>query len=176
MMVVLHISYMVGSPYRGVDVVVPKHVQSQEKYACVGILNINDICIPNVKNILEYDKKFDIRKLNPPFDNPDIVVFHEAYRFEYLKISAVLRKKGIPYIILPHGELQIEAQKRKHLKKFIANKLLFEKFINSASAIQCLSKKELESTNFGKTKFIGTNGISMPVKILFVAIIFILLI
>ena len=50
-MVVLHISYMVGSPYRGVDVVVPKHVQSQEKYACVGILNINDICIPNVKNI-----------------------------------------------------------------------------------------------------------------------------
>lgn len=40
--------------------------------------------------------------------------------------------------------------------------MLFNKFINGASAIQCLSQRELETTNFGKNKFIGTNGVDMP--------------
>mgnify|MGYP003308559639 CR=1 FL=1 len=53
---------------------------------------------------------------------------------------------------------------KKWLKKKIANITLFNHFINGAKAIQCLSQRELDSTKFGRQKFIGTNGINIPEK------------
>ncbi len=99
------------------------------------------------------------------FGIPDLVVFHEPYVKEYLLISLILRKKHIPYIIVPHCELTEEAQNnKKWLKKKIANFLLFNHFINHALAIQCLSDKEVNSTNFGNIKFVSTNGVKLPLK------------
>ena len=111
---------------------------------------------------MSFVKPFDIKQLPKPFDNPDIVVFHECYRPEYLKIAKNLRKNKIPYVDMPHGELRVEAQKKKHFKKVMANLLLFNDFANHAAAIQCLSNAEMEATHFGRKKFIGSNGISMP--------------
>lgn len=161
-MVILHIASIDNSLFAGVCVAVPQHLNAQAKYATIGFLNVNNIEIESINCQLDYEKRFDIKRLPKPFNKPDLVVFHEAYRVQYLSISGNLRKNKIPYIVIPHGELRKEAQKKKWLKKKVANFLLFNWFISHAAAVQCLSQLELEATPFGKEKFVGTNGIKIP--------------
>ena len=161
-MVILHIASIQDYPYSGVCVVVPQHVREQQRLQEVGFVNIQNLKIDGVQHQFEYGDKFSVASLPAPFCRPDIVIFHEAYRPEYLKIYKELVKLGIPYVILPHGELSDEAQKKKWLKKKVANILLFNPFIRRAAAIQCLSERECEATRFGKKKIIATNGIYIP--------------
>ena len=162
-MVVLHIAKMQNNPASGVSVVVPNHVKAQSQYATVGLLAFAEYCPDNVDNCFVYSQDFSLENLDAPFNKPDIVIFHQVYVTEYIKIAKQLRKKKIPYIIVPHGSLAIEAQKIKRLKK-IAGNVLFGPFIRHASAIQCLSENELNNTKFKATKFIGTNGCVIPSK------------
>lgn len=163
-MIILHIAYISNNFCNGVCVAAPKHISAQSAYATVGLINVNQVKIDGVATQIEYDDKFDVNKLPKPFNKPDVVVFHEVYRVQYLSISRNLRRNKIPYVIIPHGELQQEAQQKKWLKKKVANILLFNRFIYGAVAVQCLSQNEVDKTHFGKQKFIGTNGINMPSK------------
>ena len=163
-MIILHIAYISNNFCNGVCVAAPKHISAQSAYATVGLINVNQVKIDGVATQIEYDDKFDVNKLPEPFNKPDVVVFHEVYRVQYLSISRNLRRNKIPYVIIPHGELQQEAQQKKWLKKKVANILLFNRFIYGAVAVQCLSQNEIDKTLFGKRKFIGTNGINMPSK------------
>lgn len=163
-MVILHIAFVTNDKFSGVNVAVPAHIKAQANFAEVGFINITNWEIDGIPNQMQYTKKFDIKKIKRPFNEPDIVVFHECYRVDYIWIANNLRRYKIPYIIVPHGELRKEAQKKKYLKKSIANFLLFNRFSNKALAIQCLSDMELKSTAFGKEKFIGTNGVEIPVN------------
>mgnify|MGYP002521281711 CR=1 FL=1 len=162
-MVVLHIACIRNDPFAGVSVVVPHHVTAQGNFAETALLNINGEKIDGVRQ-LSYEAPFRLETLPAPFCTPDLVVFHECYRFPYLAIAKALKKKKVPYIILPHGELTKEAQQKKHLKKVVANLLLFNRFIKNAVALQCLSEREEKQTRFGKKRFIGTNGIPIPEK------------
>ncbi len=160
-MVILHIAKVGSYAFSGVTVVVPQHVRAQGEYAETALLNISDVAIEGIEQFT-YRDGLDIATLPAPFNKPDLAVFHETYIPQYLKIRKNLKKNKIPYIILPHGDLRKEAQKKKWLKKKAANFLLFNRFIRGAAAIQCLSQKEMENTKFGKEKIIGTNGIFMP--------------
>lgn len=159
---ILHIACTNGDPCNGVQVVVPQHLVAQGKYANVAFVNISNVKANEESMQFEYKDNFSITALPVPFHRPDIVIFHECYRIQYIKIAEELRKMKIPYVIIPHGELSNDAQKKKRLKKIAANILIFNRFINGAAGVQLLSDTELKNTKFGKYKFVATNGINIP--------------
>lgn len=164
-MVILHIVNTKNRLFMGVDVVVPEHVKRQQQTETVGLINITGLNVDGVNNQIEFKEPFDVKTLPTPFDNPDLVVFHEVYRIQYIKIYKNLLKNKVPYIIVPHGSLTKAAQSRKKLKKIVGNILCFGKFVKKAVAVQCLSEKEKEQTKLAKRKFVSTNGVDMPKKI-----------
>lgn len=163
-MIIVHIACIRNNPFSGVSVVVPEYITRQSQDNQVALINIRDENINGIEHQYIYKEYRSVSTLPSPFNNPDIVVFQECYRKEYLRIAYELHKKGIPYVIVPHGELGKEAQEKKRLKKVIANLTIFRSFIDNASSIQCLSQKELAETKFGKKKFIATNGVNIPRK------------
>ena len=122
---ILHIAKIEKSKYKGVCVAVPSHVISQQKCENVAFMNINDEKIPDIKNQILYTKPFRIDNVIEAWCKPDLVVFHEIYRIEFIQIKNELKKAGIPYIIVPHGSLTENAQKKSKIKKKIANFFFF---------------------------------------------------
>lgn len=140
-MTVLHIACIGHDGTNGVHLAVPRMVAAQRDFADVHFWNIAE----------EKRPKLAAR--------PDLVVFHEVYRPRYPAIARALRRRGIPYVLVPHGGLTVWARKKHFLKKTAANCLLFGRFIRGAAAVQCLSKAELDATHHPR-KFIGTNGVT----------------
>lgn len=158
-MIILHIAYLDENIYAGVNVAATRHILEQQREKQVGLLNIANTEIKEVANVFTISKNKCIDELPIPFNEPDIVIFHEIYRPIYLKLYKELLEKKIPYVIFPHGGLTKQAQSQKRIKKIVANKLLFNSFFNHAVSIQCLSKREMETSISNAEKFIGTNGI-----------------
>lgn len=164
-MIILHIASINFDPFSGVCVVMPQYLIEQKKLGHqVALYNSKDSRTDAPVYQIPHMDSFDIDKMPEPFNRPDLVVFQECYRKEHLGIGKQLFNKGIPYIIIPHGELRREAQREKRLKKVVANILLFNRFTDRALALQCLSQEEYDATDFGKRKFIATNGVAMPEK------------
>ena len=162
-MIILHIASIKDSPTNGVCVLVPKLIETQSKLATTGLLNFNEYPLDGETKCFTYSKPFLLAQLEKPFNKPDLVVFHQVYNTEYIKIAKALRKQNIPYVILPHGSLTMEAQRSKRLKKFFGN-IIFNPFIKNASAIQFMTEKEMNSSKTSALKFVGRSGWTIPDK------------
>lgn len=161
-MVILHVANIKTESLTGVAIAVPQHVKAQSKMEQVAFLNISNFNIDGIENQFTYEKNFKLEKLPEPFSKPDLVVFHNLYHKEFLKIAGRINKKKIPYIIVPHGALSSLAQQKKVLKKKVANFIFFNSFLKGASAIQFLSQQEMLSSKCNFKGFIGSNGVDIP--------------
>lgn len=159
---ILHIAAINNNPCTGVPVAVPQHLKAQKEFADVALLNMLPYPIEGIDKCFIGDDYLTIESLPDYFSRPDLVVFHEVYYIKFIKIASDLKKRKIPYIIIPHGSLTKEAQNKKRLKKIVGNFLLFSNFIKGALAVQYLSEKESASSKFGKRRIIEPNGILMP--------------
>ena len=72
-----------------------------------------------------------IKKLPAPFNKPDIIIIEQLYNIIGSPIRKDLKTLNIPYVIIPRSEFTVKAQKRKWLKKRIANFLLCNKYLFS---------------------------------------------
>lgn len=163
-MVILHIAAINDNQCTGVPVAVPQHLIAQSVYADVALLNIKPYRIKNVEKCFIFRKNLMLNELPDGFSHPDLVVFHEVYHMEFVKLSRLLYKNRIPYIIIPHGSLTDEAQRKKRLKKIIGNVLLFHNFIKHARAIQFLSEIESDNSKMGEKRIVEPNGIFVPIE------------
>lgn len=160
-MKILHVAKLKGYAFAGVDVIVPQHLAAQSSYADIAFINVRNVQVAP-KWQIDYNEDTWLNDAVARLDGLDLVVFHDVYALEYLKMSGLLRSKHIPYIIVPHGCLTMGAQRKKRFKKLVANILLFNRFIYGATALQCLSSSEQSQTKFNLKIFVGTNGISIP--------------
>lgn len=163
-MVIVHIANIDPAVIGGVQIAVPKMVKAQSKYARVGLLNTHGEEIDGVEAV-RFQGEPNMAALAEPFGQPDILVFHEVYRFEYVRLYRQCLKLRIPYVIVPHGCLSKKAQQRKWIKKTAANVLFFNRFIKHARRVQYLSDNEKNMSVFPDVpRSVWGNGVSLPAE------------
>lgn len=169
---ILYISFLNGDSWAGPTYSVPKQIEAQSYYDNVFWYNIRKTKVKEWKNISYYHDLEDypdmkIQNLPNPFNSPDIILVEQFYGFAGKRIIRELQKSKIPYVIIPRGELTFLAQKRKFLKKLIANIFIFYSFSKKAAAIQYLTEQEKidSGKKWNKKSIVIPNGITIPDKI-----------
>lgn len=167
---ILYISHLSDKISAGPSWSVPASIRAQAKYDNVFWVNITSARMEHWLNIASFHSIEDcgrlrLKNLSGPFSSPDIVVFEGFYAIKEVLFSYELRRKRIPYVIIPRGSLTRQAL-RNHswLKKKIAHWLFFNSFVKHALAIQFLTEKEHEdSIKLNKNHVIIPNGFHQPV-------------
>lgn len=164
-MIILHIVDVANPLGNGVISAVSNYLKYENEKCDVALFNVGantNECIDNNIKYFEFSTYKSIENLPFPFNNPDIIIFNEVYKLEYIKLYNNCLKKDIPYVIIPHGCLVNGAQKQKKIKKILGNFLLFNRFITNASAIQFLNIEEKSESQFKcKKSFISGNGVEI---------------
>lgn len=165
---ILVISHLTTNVASGPNWSVPASVKSQSEYDNILWINKTDAEMPHWKEVTAYHniKEYgSLKKIPEPFKHPDVVVFEGFYFLDDALYALKLKRKDIPYIIVPRVSLTWQAlHNEAKLKKKIAHFLIFDRFIKNATSIQYLTKKEKEdSTRRFKTKsFVIPNGFNEP--------------
>lgn len=170
-MKIIFVSHLSDAISVGPNWSVPAGISAQETIDEVLWLNISGAHMPHWDGVkaytqaAEWGKDPQLGKLPGKFRRPDAVVFEGIYFLPYVKFAKELRKKGIPYIIIPRGSLTLNARRHySRWKKLIAHKLFFDRFCNNALAIQYLTEVErLDSAhNWKSGQFVIPNGFTTP--------------
>lgn len=163
-MKLLHITSIAIPSGNGVSVAVSNYFYYEKKYIDVALYNLDKDIILD-KNSYNLSNYKNISSLPNGFNKPDLVIFNEVYKITYLKLYKECIKNNIPYIIIPHGCLTKKSQKKKKLKKTIANMLLFNSFIAKSTAIQYLNNDEKEDSIYkNHSCIVSGNGIDLKEK------------
>ena len=167
---ILYISHLSDKISAGPNWSVPASIRAQSNLDNVLWINITSA---RMKHWLDvkcfYDigecRRLELKNLPVPFSFPDLVVFEGFYAIKEVLFSYELRRKRIPYVIIPRGSLTRQAlHNHSWLKKKIAHWLFFNSFVKHALAIQFLTEKEYEdSIKLNKNHVIIPNGFHQPV-------------
>ena len=106
--------------------------------------------------------KIDAKSILKIFPNADVVVFEGYFFYDHVKLSKQFLKLGIPYIIVPRCSLTHQAMNNhSRVKKYIANKLVFNRYCKNAMAIQYLTVQEYKDSgnSWNSNHIIIPNGI-----------------
>lgn len=169
-MVILSISKLNNLQVAGININIPKFVKYLNNKCESAYLDLGDIELNNLKDFKNYFKANELAEkkislLPEPYNKPDIVVFQSFYNPEFIKISKELKKRNIPYTIVPRCSLTVQAQNKKAIKKHAGNIFGFNKFVKDAKFIHFLTENEyLESRKkfkFNNYVIIG-NGTEIP--------------
>lgn len=170
-MKIVYVSHIKANGTNGFCWSVPASVSAQSAIDDVVWLNTGDRVMDNWRNIPAFHhvsgRLYSLIKLLPDsHKTPDLVVFEGVYDcFYFILWGMELKKKGIPYIIIPRSALT-EAAMNNHarLKKKIAHFLFYDRFINHAAALHLLTKGEAAQTTklFKKPYVVLPNGITFP--------------
>lgn len=168
---ILFISHISTHYLSGLNWAVPNSIKAQEQIDnCLWVeMNSEEMSqwkeVRAFHHLHEYGKILDLGSLPKPFSQPDVVVFEGFYNFQYALFASKLKRKRIPYIIVPASSMTIAAQNNhSKIKKGIANIIIFNSFAKKAAAIQYLTKDEhlSSSPKWNAHPFILPNGIHLP--------------
>lgn len=166
---ILYLSHLSGASYAGPTYSVPKQIEAQSKIDNVFWYNATKSGCQEWKNLSYYHDLNEfpnesIYALPEPFNHPDLIVVELFYNMAGSNLRKELVSGNIPYVIVPRGELTNLAQKRKRIKKTIANVLFCRKYARKAIAIQYLTDQECRDSGncWNNNCFVLPNGIDMP--------------
>ena len=96
--------------------------------------------------------------------NPDIVIIHDFYYYQYAIIGFWLKKLHIPFVQEPHGAFGKQAMMKSRLKKWIANHSLFRILIKGSEAFIFTNDGERNDAAYSKKKvYVVPNGVEEKV-------------
>ena len=155
----LHILYITKLRHynsNGVTVAVTQLLSTISRYCRVSWYDLDHYPSDSFTNVKILDKDDYLRC------EPDIAVFIDPFNaIRFCWIARKLRKRKIPYLIVPHGCFHVQALKIKRLKKAVALKTMYRSFINRCLAVQYLSEGESRESVFGETRLVIPNGIDI---------------
>ena len=166
----MNILHIVGKDLtegNGITSAVPPLIKAQN-----DLKHINSKLLVISDNKIDYRHRFDIdsyickninkiKKYIKEIYKPDIVVFHEIYYLSFIKVYKIFSTLNIPYIIKPHCSLTKVAQQKSKIKKIVANKIMFERFILKSKGILFLNEDERKKSILNNNSIIENNGIEI---------------
>lgn len=171
----LYISNLSNNVDAGLNWSVPASVKAQQMYDNVLWVDLTKDAyqshwseVEAYHNIKDFGGKIRLDVLPAPFNNPDCVIFEGFYYMEHVNFAKELRKKNVPYIIIPRSAFTEAAFKNggilKRLKKKVAHFLIFDSYIKKSLSIQYLTEEEKKESEkrYNHPSFIVPNGIIMP--------------
>lgn len=169
---ILYLSHLSGVSYAGPTYSVPKQIEAQSRidnvfwYNAIKSERTEWKSLPFYHDIEEYPKE-SIKSLPEPFNHPDLIVAELFYNMFGSPLIRELVNGCIPYVIVPRGELTAKAQKRKVLKKVLANCYICRRYARKAAAIQYLTSRERADSGekWNSKGIVIPNGIDNPDRI-----------
>lgn len=167
-MKVLIVSHLFDDIASGPSWSVPSYVESLSLIDEVLWVNTIEDTMPHWKEVDSFHRLSEYGKLrlSALYNNaarPDIAIFQGFNFLEHALFALELKRKGIPYIIVPRGSLTHDAiHNHAWLKKWVAHKLILDRYVKNAAAIQYLTKEEKAESGkeWNKYDFILSNGFS----------------
>ncbi len=171
---ILFVSHLGADRAAGLCWSVPAGVSAQQKYDNCLWINTRSVELDHWRTVSafhrleEFGKELSLDVLPDGFNPPDIVILEGFYHPEAVRFSWLLRRRNVPYIIIPRGSLTKQAFHNhsylNYLKKKIAEFLLLKNFTRHALALQFLTDKEYQDSgdSWNRNSFIIPNGIAIP--------------